>query len=445
MMLHHALLLLAASVAVHCDYISREDIIREGVADLLYLNKMSRAAAQAMTNLNAESVVSGQPDNYLDIQNPLESVPPFACNPEESPRTPEPPTSVHQLRPTDIKVVAAFGDSVTAGIALGDVHVVIDVFPNRGEAWSIGGDWSYDKNVVTIPNILRKFGNDVKGQSGCYSQIYSRHSWYNLARPDATNEDIVVQTNMFLDRLFNDSQVDPANDWKLLTIMIGDSDICKSCHDFTGEYKPETYRKNIEAALDKLYATVPRMFVNLVAPFPVSLFNDVVDINGTLININATSIEFNGTTIEINATSINYCDYMQLELCDCGKDPLKRDEVRQLQLAYYQQLEELVNSGKYDGREDFAVVLQPHLRDMVDPPRNATTGEIDKSFYAADCVHFSRKGHMALAYMLWNTMLTPVGHKSYSYNFEEEPKLLRCPTEQHQYLFTRKNSNVQWP
>jgi hypothetical protein len=54
------------------------------------------------------------------------------------------------------------------------------------------------------------------------------------------------------------------------------------------------------------------MFVNLVAPFPVSLFNDVVDINGTLININATSIEFNGTTIEINATSINYCDYMQL-------------------------------------------------------------------------------------------------------------------------------------
>jgi hypothetical protein len=58
------------------------------------------------------------------------------------------------------------------------------------------------------------------------------------------------------------------------------------------------------------------------------------------------------------------------ELCDCGKDPLKRDEVRQLQLAYYQQLEELVNSGKYDGREDFAVVLQPHLRDMVDPPRN---------------------------------------------------------------------------
>jgi hypothetical protein len=44
-------------------------LLGEGVADLLYLNKMSRAAAQAMTDLNAESVVSGQPDNYLDIQN----------------------------------------------------------------------------------------------------------------------------------------------------------------------------------------------------------------------------------------------------------------------------------------------------------------------------------------------------------------------------------------
>jgi hypothetical protein len=55
------------------------------------------------------------------------------------------------------------------------------------------------------------------------------------------HRDIVVQTNMFLDRLFNDSQVDPANDWKLLTIMIGDSDICKSCHDFVSTTSISVY------------------------------------------------------------------------------------------------------------------------------------------------------------------------------------------------------------
>ena len=34
------------------------------------------------------------------------------------------------------------------------------------------------------------------------------------------------------------------------------------------------------------------------------------------------------------------------------------------QMEYSRLLEELVNSGRYDTRDDFTVVLQPHQRDL---------------------------------------------------------------------------------
>ena len=35
------------------------------------------------------------------------------------------------------------------------------------------------------------------------------------------------------------------------------------------------------------------------------------------------------------------------------------DETRPIQLDYYQELDDLVDSGNYDGRDDFALVMQP--------------------------------------------------------------------------------------
>ena len=38
--------------------------------------------------------------------------------------------------------------------------------------------------------------------------------------------------------------------------------------------------------------------------------------------------------------------------------------MKDYQLEYSRLLEELVNSGRYDTRDDFTVVLQPHQRDL---------------------------------------------------------------------------------
>ena len=53
--------------------------------------------------------------------------------------SPSPPSSVHRLRPADIQLVAALGDSITAGVGA-RANSVLDIFTEyRGVSFSSGG------------------------------------------------------------------------------------------------------------------------------------------------------------------------------------------------------------------------------------------------------------------------------------------------------------------
>ena len=55
-------------------------------------------------------------------------------------------------------------------------------------------------------------------------------------------------------------------------------------------------------------------------------------------------------------------------MCECALDHNTRPELRPVQLQYYEALKELIeDSGRYDQKEDFTVVLQPFMRDMALP------------------------------------------------------------------------------
>ena len=87
---------------------------------------------------------------------------PFPCKLRKP--SPQIPTSVHKLRPGDIQVVAALGDSVTAGVGA-RANSVLDIFKEyRGVSFSVGGEKTW-REYITLPNILELFNPNLYGQS----------------------------------------------------------------------------------------------------------------------------------------------------------------------------------------------------------------------------------------------------------------------------------------
>ena len=111
---------------------------------------------------NIQKLLKQEPNyfNYTPFANENYT---FDC-PTQELISAEVPTSVHRLRPGDIKVVAAMGDSLTAAMGANANTIFGLLIEYRGRSWSIGGQNNLEK-VVTLPNIIKKFNPYVKGSS----------------------------------------------------------------------------------------------------------------------------------------------------------------------------------------------------------------------------------------------------------------------------------------
>jgi len=142
---------------------------------------------------------------------------------------------------------------------------------------------------------------------------------------------------------------------------------------------------------------------------------------------------------ELARISKPYCKLLHRILCKCGTSAGEKvkEEVKQMAINYRAAVEQLIDSGRYDTRDDFTVVIQPFFTNTKAPlmPDNKT---IDMSYFAPDCFHFSEKGHRAAALALWNSMIEPVGKKRLEWKKGEE---FECPAQNFPYFFTKKNSD----
>lgn len=89
------------------------------------------------------------------------------------------PTSVHELQPSDIKVVGALGDSLTTAVGAKVPDLQTDW---KGLSWSIGGDDTLEIQA-TLPNILKKFNPKLFGFSTGSSK---ETAGFNIAERNAT-------------------------------------------------------------------------------------------------------------------------------------------------------------------------------------------------------------------------------------------------------------------
>jgi phospholipase B1 len=318
------------------------------------------------------------------------------------------PTSVHALRPADIKHVAAMGDSLTAANGAKAFSVVAVAVEYRGVSWSIGGDESL-KTVVTLANILRHLNSKLDGYSLGTGHRNTSKAGFNVAKAGAVSSEMPSQANLLVERMI--TALGPlkfAADWKLVTFFIGGNDLCSYCKA-TDRLSPAAYTNNIKTALDILKARMPRTLVNFVTVLNVAELEDLHE-------------------------GIR-CQSLQNFMCDCAVNKKTREQVRVVNFEYQRATTELIDSKMYDTSDDFTVVRQPFMEHMKVPL--AANGLADFSYFSPDCFHFSQKGHEAAAVELWNNMMQKVGEKTSVWNVLDT---ITCPSTGNGYIYTTKNS-----
>ena len=88
------------------------------------------------------------------------------------------PATIHRLTPKDISIVAALGDSATSGFGARSSGLV-DLFVEfRGISWSIGGDGNV-RQVITLPNILKKYNPNILGYSTKVTRVSDRNKHWS--------------------------------------------------------------------------------------------------------------------------------------------------------------------------------------------------------------------------------------------------------------------------
>ncbi|KRT82337.1 lipase, partial [Oryctes borbonicus] len=325
------------------------------------------------------------PSQHLKRNQPLiNDSTPFYCETDGF-RSSTRPESVHRLQPGDIDVIGAMGDSLTAGFGALS-HTPLDLFRDyRGVSFPIGGEKTW-RQYLTLPNILKLYNPNLVGFALRESNTFEEASQFDVAEDSALSSDLPYMTKTLLRRISSDSRVNIKEDWKMIVIFMGANNFCQFCFEGSIKNVIEQHRKDLLTALRMLRENLPRTFVTLInAPY--------VNLLGSFQNLPAS------------------CYISQRISCPCVVGEAfkaRRDEVPELIRRWHLLEEEIANYEEFQ-TNDFVVVTQPLLQDPM-IPRNSN-GEADFTYFAADCFHFSQKGHALLANALWNDIMSPIGEK----------------------------------
>eukprot|EP01091_Cochliopodium_minus_P010711 TRINITY_DN289_c0_g1_i1.p1 TRINITY_DN289_c0_g1~~TRINITY_DN289_c0_g1_i1.p1 ORF type:complete len:418 (-),score=90.17 TRINITY_DN289_c0_g1_i1:46-1272(-) len=329
-----------------------------------------------------------------------EIIVPFHCTPFDKNSVPA-PTSVHDVKLPHIDLIGAIGDSITAGFGAKSWWVFDMLTEYRGISWSIGGDDSLSKGILTLPNLIRLYNPSLYGFSTGTGKATTKNAYFNQAVSGATAKDLLGQSM----ELFKLMRVTPnfQTSYKLITVFIGGNDLCAACTDIWS-YMPSSYEYNIRETLTFLKNNFPNTIVNLVPAIDVT---------------------------ELAQLRAGLCDILHYFECDCYGDL----GMKILQKAYVE-VAKNVSSDPFFTTDTFTVVLQPFMNNTFVPQKN---GAPDMDFFAMDCFHLSELGHQAVTVPFWNNIFEKVGEK---FDYWEGPReQFHCPSKDD-FIWTSRNSNI---
>jgi len=310
---------------------------------------------------------------------PLE---PFPCNP--LPRSPSPPTNARQLRPGDIDLVVALGDSLTAAFGA-DATNFFNLFTDYRASSFCGG---MNSRFTTLPTSFILYNPNLTGFSIGSGNADSANSRLNVAVSGARSADLPTQIDNLLYKL------EPFNNrlWKHVALFIGGNDLCDSCTDLPN-YSPLNFQARVEAAIQTLQQRLPNCFISLIGPPDITLLSDLTG---------------------------GWCSILRPFECSCSDD----ENTKNLHPFYMQALHNIEDIYRELNIENFHVSVQPFL-ELIDLPRN-DDGSADMTYFAPDCFHFSAKAHSSAALALWNNLMEVPANKKRTWVVGEP---YECPIE----------------
>ncbi|KAL0105598.1 hypothetical protein PUN28_015828 [Cardiocondyla obscurior] len=335
---------------------------------------------------------------------------PFPCNVTGG-RSPKVPDSVHKLRPGDIDVIAAMGDSLTAGAGALAQNLLQVIIENRGITATGGGQGTW-RQFLTLPNILKEFNPNLIGYALGDSLTTHKESQLNVAESAAMSADMPYMSEVLVKKIKNNPKIDLQNHWKFISLMIGGNDFCSDiCFD-SSTWSLEKHKADILKVLRTLKDNLPRTFVALIPPPHLKALVDT---------------RKGRNSIDCFLTTDFECP------CMFGQQhqPFKRfyyEIMRQ-----WQQLDMEIATYPEFQTDDFTVVGQPTLIDISIPL--APDGYSDMTYLSTDCFHITQKSNAVYAQSLWNNLLEPVGAKKMKFSYR-----FFCPTPERPFLATMVNS-----
>jgi phospholipase B1 len=312
-------------------------------------------------------------------------------------------TSISDLRPCDVKVVAALGDSITAAFAAAG-----GLWEYRGNSYFIG----MGNNATTTANLLKAVNPGVIGGPSVGHIPEVAGNWHDplqdilsAAQSEAKVADLLPggrgpQVPYLLQQLqgMQDlGELSIKDDWKIVNIWIGANDLCEVCHNMNPGVKEsaEYYAKELNKTIAMIQQNVPKTFINLIPYFGLAQI-------------------YNLTKPYLNCQIIHGL----FDECACmySKNQVDRNNMDIAGAEYNKKMFELAKewTGVYD---DFAVVVQPGNIDFVVPSIEFVS--------TLDCFHPSLYTHELLGVGIWNQMMQPIAEKTYPWKLPQSPV---CPS-----------------
>ncbi|KAG7539647.1 hypothetical protein FFLO_03446 [Filobasidium floriforme] len=330
------------------------------------------------------------------------------------------------LRPDEISVVMAIGDSITAGLfarpASDDLSPSMKsreadqhFFPGfkgfeeyRGVSFSTGGD----ADAVTLANNIRYYNPDLKGQSYGHHRppVLSKafghtpaNDGLNAAKSGAKAKDLLSQVEDYILPSLNEVGVE-TGEWKLMTLSIGANDVCDYClagnSTVGGPGSPEEFADNVKKAIVAARDNIREVHVVVVGLFQVSSIYNLSRQQPPCTPLRLPPI-FPTLPIE----------------CQCAWAPgplgdASRKKMDALGEEYNQALQVVVAELNAENRGDFMVIWQPGtFLSLADFPTIALS--------PIDCFHPSREAHRRIGAGLWNRLTLPQNEKALPMTWDE--------------------------